>query len=148
MSKIVFVAGLPRSGKSHKKKEFRDKGFTVFDDFKSGAVDDCSRFDHSKHLIELEKALKNNEPCMVIDIDFCDSTSRREAEAHVQDNNWVKKEDIEWIFFENDPHQCMKNIAESSEIKAEKKKGKIEKVNEFKGKYDIPQGVEICRVYK
>jgi predicted kinase len=108
MAKVVFLVGLPGAGKSTHLKRFEGTGKLCFDDFKAHAVNNSSRFDCSRHYQDLLSTLRSGAECIVSDVDFCRPAARKDAEKFL--NHDVAGIEMEWIFFENNPEQCKKNV--------------------------------------
>ena len=54
MPNVIFVVGLPGSGKSHYAKALaKQTESELFDDYKSNAIGNCSRFPFGRNYIEL-----------------------------------------------------------------------------------------------
>jgi hypothetical protein len=91
--KIVGVVGLPGSGKSAWLSELREKGAHV--------VDDIGK-DWSVGLAEVRKSVSKGVRVAVSDIEFCDARRREAFERDVGS-------DVQWLYFANEPVQCVKN---------------------------------------
>lgn len=127
MTKIICIAGLPGSGKSTLAKQIvkENPSFALYDDASS--------------------SLKEEEPkgdMIVIDVNFCDAQSRMGAEM------WFRltcNADVQWIFFENNPQQCLANmIARQETGDLRSVRGTIER---FKHTYQPPEGADVRPVY-
>jgi predicted kinase len=90
--KVTVIVGLPGSGKSHYINEHADKDTMIVDD--------------PKHISELPDKLTSN--LIIADCHLCKPKSR-EALNNILDIRYPKAE-IEYIFFENNPDQCLKNV--------------------------------------
>lgn len=138
MAKVICVIGLPGSGKSNLiKKQFAAKEFKVFDDFHSDAVGDNSNFLYSKHLLPFLKALLDGLTPVMSDIDFCDDTKRMKLHTFLKtlDTNL----EIEYLFFENNPHQCRINVVERGKKEAGRNvEYEIELIEKYSRVYNPP----------
>ncbi len=112
---ITLLIGLPGSGKSYliKQRFSNSTNYIVFDDFKAGAVLDCSSFCFSKHYPEIIGQIKlGGKHIIIADIDFCAADSYMEAKKILE--WWIKglksNYKIKSIFFENDPLKCKSNL--------------------------------------
>lgn len=146
MRQVIFLAGLPASGKSNQLKQMDTDGFRIFDDYKKDAINDDSSFQCSQHFDELIASIKDGVPCAVSDIDFCRTNSREEAEY------WVKKlvEDIniKWWFFENDPEQCIINARQRAPRENRNIDTEIVNIQRYSKEYSIPENAEIIPVWR
>jgi hypothetical protein len=95
-----LVAGLPGCGKTAYLCQRCRDGWLAFDDFKALAFEDCSQFRSSRKLRALLAALHDDLKCIVADIDFCDETSRRDAEAVLRIE--IPNLKLRWEFFASD----------------------------------------------
>ncbi len=146
MSKLIFVVGLPGSGKSeYVKKINKDNEFIILDDFKGNAILDKSDFTFSSRYCDLINYLKANKNCIVIDIDFCKIISREEAEIVI--NGWELGVKMEWMFFENNPKQCIANVQKRAIESERNENSALLKIKEYTNKYDIPTGVKVLDVW-
>lgn len=154
MSKeIIIIVGLPGSGKSYLiKQRFSDNTkYIVFDDFKAGAVLDCSNFCFSRDYPEIIRQIKLGEKHIVIaDIDFCTNESHLEAKRILE--WWIKNLRLNYkvksIFLKNDPEKCKKNLMKDSNRNIENRISMIEKYTQFYFPNDIiMEEDEILEVY-
>lgn len=146
MSKLIFIVGLPGSGKTeHVKKINKDNKFIEFDDFKGNAILDKSDFTFSSNYCDLINYLKVGRNCIITDIDFCKKSSRDEAEIVI--NGWEIGVEIEWIFFENNPEQCSNNVKERVVRTGKNEDDTLLKIKKYTNEYDIPVGVGILDVW-
>lgn len=112
---LIIVVGLPGSGKSYLiKQRFSDNNkYIIFDDYKAGAVLDCSNFCFSRHYPELIRQMKQSEKDIVVtDIDFCDSEFYSNAKEILE--WWIEKLNLNYRirskFLKNEPEKCRKNV--------------------------------------
>lgn len=129
--KIVMIVGLPGSGKTHLGDKMR---IPFFDDFSLIGKEDFL------------KAIGNfNIPKIAVaDVFLCREKDRIAAEK------WLKETfpdvELEWIFFENSPEKCYKNVERRiKEGDGRKVQGLIKILSEC---YSIPDGVETIKVYE
>ena len=140
-SEVLIVVGLPGCGKTTYIKGLVAKGWSDFDDFKAGAIDNSSAFGKSCRFEALISCLHDDFRCVVADIDFCKTDSRIEAEDVLR--MAVPGIKIQWIFFENDTNACEKNI------KRRNRKSLIQdliKLREYSDLYSVPAGANVRRV--
>lgn len=124
---VLFLVGLPGSGKSYYGHEFlKSNPNYIF-------VDDCSR-------IELENALSNNAKIIVANPWFVVENARKQAIALIEKYT----SNIEFVFFENNPQQCIRNVEFRNDnrkvfgfIKSMTKQYVIPKENEFEYKFQL-----------
>ncbi len=132
--RVTFIAGLPGSGKTHLAQSLASQ----YDPVDVWYVDDITSTDdlvgtfgsaYIKHLI-------------VTDPHFCRPTTRPLAEGVIWE--WYKLP-VDWIFFENNPQQCRRNvmhrIAQGDDRKV---MGMIDLLTKI---YTIPNGADVRPVY-
>jgi hypothetical protein len=135
---VLMVVGLPGCGKTTYLEELRQDGWSAFDDFKAGAVDDSSMFCKSRSFAALLSSLREGGRCAVADIDFCRSAARTEAESVLR--SMVSELQMGWHFFENDERTCEENIKRRNRDSREADLGKL---HEYSRVYSIPRGAEV-----
>lgn len=136
--KILMIAGLPGCGKTTYLDELRREGWSAFDDFKAGAIDDSSQFDKSRQFETLIAALREGRRCVVADIDFCKSESRAEAEKVLRVT--VPRVEICWCFFARDERACEENIKRRNRDSLE---AGIRELRRYSRVYSIPLGAHV-----
>jgi hypothetical protein len=127
--RIVCVVGLPGSGKTHHMLENRG----VDDVF----VDDPKLFLAYKWT---PQQLAEVNTLWIADPYFCIPEVRAQAEHKLIESYGVSPT---WIFFENDPEACMKNVARRND--GRKVRGLI---HALKGRYEIPPGATVIPVWR
>lgn len=149
--KIVFIIGLPGSGKTtyleaRRQGEFKDCLFC--DDYYKSAPGRTVEFIGSAYYQDLRKALANGESAVLADIVFCETDFREEALAGIQAllKELGIKADIELRFFENDPQACEANILRRGRSK--RVEDELEFIRTHKDTYHIPEGAIILPVFK
>jgi predicted kinase len=146
MSKLIFIVGLPGSGKSSYVKKINENNtFIVFDDFKDNAILNRREFTFSSSYCKLMDCLRAGKNCIITDIDFCKTSSREEAELIM--TGWKLGIEIEWVFFENNPEQCVENINKRAIELIRNEDSAILKAAEYTKEYNIPRGAKILNVW-
>ena len=107
-TQLVFLGGLPGSGKTHYAKQLEQQSWVFYDDFQCRAVGDSAQFRDSQHYAELVSYLLGGQRCIVSDIRVIHAEYRRGAEAALRQD--VGKLTTELHLFENDPRQCAENV--------------------------------------
>ncbi|MFA4930400.1 MAG: hypothetical protein WC570_00835 [Patescibacteria group bacterium] len=147
--KILFIVGLPGSGKTSIVNELSSQGYSVFDDYKAGAVNDDSAFNMSQHYSSLMKQLEEGKDCAILDIDFCREEARQEAVTNIQ-NAFNNEIEVDWIFFENEPYICVENVVNRHIESNKDQTGAIMNIGKYSPLYTIPNQYEdkIKEVYR
>jgi hypothetical protein len=96
--KVIFIVGLPGSGKTHHARVLQqiNKDYVLIDDV---SVNKLEMF---------IKALNGSTDIIATDPWLCDPKSRENAVKMVLKHNPLAR--IHWVFFENDPVKCHKNV--------------------------------------
>ena len=131
--KLVVLIGLPASGKSYLGRQM------IENNKKAVFIDDVSMVG----IKELEKVIENGgfSDIIMSDVFLC---REKDRQTFVK---WISKYDfeIEWIFFENAPEKCLKNI------KIRNNNGDVRKVEGLiyflSKEYKIPCGVIVKKVF-
>ena len=144
MPDIIFVGGLPGSGKSHILEEFRKGGWKIYDDFQAGAYENWSHFSNASAYAELMEDLKLGRKCAVADIRFVCSEYRAGAEHAIQDSAGLIA--VDWRIYENNPEQCSKNVLRTPDSRSPAPR--LEKIREFTTKHSVPEGVVSIPVWQ
>ena len=141
LGKLLLIAGLPGSGKTTHLCQMCREGWTVFDDFKALAFEDCSKFRSSRKLPSLLTALRDGLNCIAADIDFCDESARREANSVLLAE--LPDLDLSWQFFANDRAACEANVRSRNRDCLPRELELIAKYSPF---YQIPQATIVLPV--
>lgn len=129
--KIIFICGLPGSGKTFYGNQLsKETGFDFIDDVK-----DAKHLDY--HVID-------DKSCIVSDPNFIFSHNRERVESYLKQygDAGLDIPKSEWIFFENNPEQCIKNV----ELRNDGRKV-IEFIRNFSKVYEIPINSKVIKVY-
>lgn len=126
--KVLMVVGLPGSGKTHyvlNLLKTSHQGYLMFDD-----INDTHQF---------IDGLSKNKNCIVVDPHFCADKPRELAHRIAK----FYLAEVEWIFFENDPEQCLKNVLVRND-------GRLVQgfIKQYSKKYTIPKDAKIIKVFK
>ena len=122
--KIILIVGLPGSGKSYYIANNIKPGYTIVDDPRS--------------IDELPKKLTTN--LVIADCHLCKDTSR-EALNKILEIRYPKA-DIEYIFFENNPAQCIKNVNHRNDGRYVEPT-----IKNYSRIYNIPENSTVLKVF-
>jgi predicted kinase len=124
MPKVIAIVGLPGSGKSFLGKQIAREQNCLF-------VDDINV--RTLPLVE-----ENKGNIVITDVWFCEEKTRTRAAKML---NEIGYDEIEWIFFENAPDKCRKNVQRRADGRAV-----MGLIQGLTGKYTIPQEVEVRKI--
>lgn len=125
MVKAICIVGLPGSGKTYLAEQLReeDPNLVIHDDMMDRG-----------HLYTALCTLQGRN-CILIDTNFCSSTTREVAEQLLKERGV----EVEWIFFENNPEKCRRNI------QYRRRQGDLRNVEgtikRFEKIYRVPDGI-------
>jgi hypothetical protein len=149
MPTVIFVVGLPGSGKTEYSHELaRERRAYVIDDYKRNALDHNGHFLFSRNYPALVTNLCLGITCIVNDIDFIRMESQQEAVKYLRE--MVTGLTIEWHAFDKNVVGCKANIerrAKTTRPKADVR-AEMAKVDELEMKYCIPQGATLIPVWQ
>lgn len=143
MAETILIAGLPGSGKTTYLETLQQEGWLVFDDFKANAYNDSSVFWHSRNYEALLMALREGQKCVVVDIDFCKTESRHEADTALREQ--IPGLNFNWLFFENDFQACQANVRRRASQSIEEN---LRALDEYHAVYRIPIGAQVIPVWR
>ena len=135
--KLTVVVGLPGAGKSTLVNAMRSSvSGLCCEDFHANALHDSPLVENSRHYNALLEDIRTGRDCVIADIAFCDP--KRRANLHQAIDRQISNSRIEWIYFENAPDKCRRNI----ERRARERLGDdLDALEEFQRLYCIPDGV-------
>lgn len=147
MSKVIFIVGLPGSGKtSHLQELATEMDAPIFDDFKANAINDNRAFAHGRRLSELVDGLTSGRLCVVADIDFCRKAARSEAEYYLRAA--IPDIQVEWWCFTNEPDVCRQNILRNAGNGNRNTEARIRQIEKFSPQYEIPRDAKVLKVWR
>lgn len=121
MYEAYLIAGLPASGKTTYAKNFK-----------------CKLFDDPKDLKEIIDYCKCGNNIIITDPNFCITEVRNKAQKILLDLGYK----VNWIFFENNPNQCIINSKKRPEKSVEMY------IKQLSLLYNIPENSVILSVWK
>src|SRR5207244_2733612 len=137
MAVLTIVGGLPGSGKTtclnQLRKERVDLGL-VESDYKKDSISHRAEMIHSKHHDNLVPALAAGKDCVIADIVFV----RRSKQCEIQDliRSKVPGVTIQWVIFENDWEQCIRNVQRGDPDPMHATE-RIQRINELKEHHHV-----------
>lgn len=137
MRKIILLCGLPGSGKSF----FGEEIFSYYRHREESAIffDDMGIEYSLQDLVEAVNV--GYENIIIADVNLCRQEDRKHAIKRMSE--LAPDYMLEWIYFENDPIKCLKNV----EYRDDGRKVK-EAIREFSKRYVIPEGVEPKKIWQ
>ena len=133
----LILVGLPGCGKSTLIGFLKASGWITFDDYKAGAIDNCSAFRKSQHFQSLIASLRRGHNCALADIDFCDVIARAEGMRVLQDE--IPGLCVDWVFFSHDEQACEANIRRRNR---DSLRSDLNALRRYSKVYTIPKGVK------
>jgi hypothetical protein len=140
MPEVLFIAGLPGSGKTPRLMQLQTDGWEIFDDYQGNAHNNSPHFRAGRRYDELVESLRAGKKCAVADMKFCRPLDREEARANLQED--VPGLVFRWEFFENDPQQCAENIRRGDRPT----EPRLAKLAEFSPQYLPPSGTSFLPI--
>jgi predicted kinase len=131
MSKVTIVVGLPGAGKTMYARDMVLPDTKLFDD--PSLTPDS--------LNDLKEHIKSGGNVIITDAYMVSPEVRREAESKLR--SWGATE-FDWLFFENNPDACIKNIEN-------RRDGRLVSptyIHEASRQYVIPTGAKTVQVFK
>lgn len=124
--RIIIIVGLPASGKT------THASYLTSQFFGSVLIDDPKNWDDV-----LTHVLKGHDLIVLTDPHLCFACNRDVADRQFKDLGF----NVDWVFFENNPDQCIRNSRKRGTKKVERD------IMWFSKNYTIPHGAEYMPVY-
>lgn len=136
--KVIFIVGLPCSGKTTLAKKLASVSNAIL-------LDDASKlFDKEQMKIKILIGNQENRDVIFTDVYLCKEETRQRAEEWIKSLNLSIE--IKYIFFENDKDKCLLNMkhrmdqGDTREVKGS--------INMFSKLYKIPEGYEAKKIWQ
>jgi len=124
---VIGICGAPGCGKTYLGAQYATQGYLVFDDLGRASKKE-----------DAFAAIAEGKKVVLIDPHFCFPENRTAVEKLVSAHAT-----IEWVFFENDPAQCLLNVKRRNDGR------KVENFIRLIAKhYKVPEGIIPLPVYK
>jgi hypothetical protein len=136
---LIILVGLPGSGKSRLTEEYREKGYSVFDDFLG-----YHKSLRPQGLLSFLDALEDKKLVICNDVFITNPIDRIKIERVLARYPEYK---VDWWFYDNDPEQCTKNILADS-VRRKDFQTRIDLIKLLAPTYQIPEGSEVIRVFR
>ena len=140
----LVIVGLPASGKSSYARTLL-AGRNHFEDIhhwlyyrKQHIRDGNDRFAH------FLRDLQTGRPWVIDSVEMCEHTVRERFALEY----FAHPEEIDWIFFENDPEQCRKNAQALERRGSEHRLHRLREIDRVTRVYDIPEDANRREVYR
>jgi hypothetical protein len=143
-TQLVFLGGLPGSGKTHYANQLEQQGWVFYDDFQRCADGNSPRFRDSRHYAELVSHLQGGQRCIVSDIRVIHDEYRRDAEATLRQD--VGNVPTELRLFKNDPKQCAENVRNAGD--GRRVKPRLEAIEFWSKHYSAPRDAILHSVWR
>jgi hypothetical protein len=141
---LTVVVGLPGSGKSTRVNAMRSSvSGLCCEDFHANAIQDSPLVERSRHYNALLDDIRTGRDCVIADIAFCDPTRTASLQQAIE--RQISNVRIEWIYFENAPDKCRRNIERRAR---ENVRDDLDALEKFRHLYCIPDGVTPIPVYE
>ncbi len=141
--KLTVVVGLPGAGKSTRLNAMRSSvSGECFDDFHANALHNSPLVEDSCHYRALLRNIRAGRQCVITDIAFCDPARRANLRQVIARE--IPNCKMEWIYFENAPDKCRRNIEHRARLGVS---GDLDALETFRHLYCIPDGVTTVPVH-
>jgi predicted kinase len=135
--RLTVVVGLPGAGKSTLVNAMRSSvSGLCCEDFHANALHDSPLVENSRHYNALLEDIRTGLDCVIADIAFCDPKRRANLQQVI--NRQIPNSRVEWIYFENAPDKCRRNIERRAR---ERLRDDLDALEKFQLLYRIPDGV-------
>jgi predicted kinase len=136
MGELTAVVGLPGAGKSTLLRQMRcSVAGLCIEDFHADAKGNSAAVEDSRQHHALVEAIRAGHDCVIADIAFCCPQRRHALQQRLSRDVGVE---IRWVYFENAPDKCRRNILRRAR---ESQKADLEALERFAAVYSIPDGV-------
>jgi hypothetical protein len=115
----------------------------VIEDFHQDAFNDSPAPKDSRHFQALLEALRRGHSCVVADIEFCDPRRRGYVRSAIVGE--LPHIQIDWIYFENAPKKCERNIRHRNRQCLDTE---LQKLADVARRYVIPAGISPLPVWQ
>ena len=139
MPKVIFLAGLPASGKSSILEDYHRLGVPVFDDFMQFSP---RAFRKCRHLDLIRKHLTAGRDIVMSDVRLVERGFREEVLTGLRPLEF----EAEWHCFANEPDQCLRNSATRVTRQSAAHEVEISLIRELSAAYSLPPGCRVIRV--
>ncbi len=139
MPKIIFLVGLPASGKSIFMQDYHRQGIPAFDDFMKFSPRD---FKKCRHLDSIRTHLVAGRDVVLSDVRLVDQCFRDEVLNGLKPIAF----EAEWHCFANEPDQCLKNSAKRVTEQSLCHESEINLIKELSAAYTFPVGSRLIPV--
>jgi predicted ATPase len=129
VKKIIIIVGLPGSGKTYLCQEYRKKGYIIYDDPEGHYT--------------IDTALAQVRDCVIAGPQCFTDDDRAKAEDYIRSTRRAVDAEIEWIFFENNPEKCLRNVVWRNDGRAV-----IATIKLKSKQYTIPKGYEPREIWQ
>lgn len=143
-TQLVFLGGLPGSGKTYYARKLESEGWIFHDDFQSCAPGDSRNFRDSRHYSDLVSDLRGGQRCIVADIRVIHDEYRRGAEAALRKD--VGNVPTELHLFENDPERCAENVRKAGDDR--RMKPRLDNIEFWSMHYSAPSDAVLHPVWR
>ena len=150
MPKVLFLIGMPGSGKSTYLADFLKLHpefdvNAIYDDYHNKSLDNTHEFTKSRYYRDFVEKLKNGTDCMLVDIEYCGSYRLNLALQGIEN---IAKEhklelSVEYLCFENNPQKCRRNVMNRNRANSNEE---LQKIDRLTRSYNIPEGATILQI--
>lgn len=149
MKKVIFIIGLPGSGKTHLlNQKYKNDEYIYYDDIQSHALFNNGNFTYSqKYPMIITEMGKGEKDIVISDIRYCNMQDYMDTVQIIR--WWIDNKnypyEIDTIVFQNEPEKCKNNVRKDTDRNVQ---SRLDKIIEYTKFYNPPlYGVEILDVY-